>query len=393
MSTPRLPVPGHDDGTWGEILNEFLLVGHNSDGSLKSTLTDISMKADTTYVDAELAQKVDSSSLSTVATTGVYNDLSGRPALSSVATTGSYNDLTDAPDVVATDDARLSDTRTPTDNTVSTPKLQDASVTEGKLAITNSPSNGNFLSWNGTDLAWSSQTDAPVTSVSSKTGDVTLTKADVGLTNVDNTSDANKPVSTAVQTALDLKIDGAALANVAMSGAYADLSGLPTLPSAGTGADDYAAGNDARIVGALQSSTATTKGDLLVATGPGAFNRVPVVGNGAVLITDSNAATGVRWNFAGSISRQVVLWSHVGVAENALNTDYVIVVSSGSVTLPDATDNKNLYIIKNLSTNDTVVSTTASQTIDGSSQITLGFLESVSIVAFFTGDEYHWVII
>jgi hypothetical protein len=34
-----------------------------------------------------------------------------------------------------------------------------------------------------------------------------LTKADVGLANVDNTSDANKPVSTATQTALDLKAD------------------------------------------------------------------------------------------------------------------------------------------------------------------------------------------
>lgn len=33
------------------------------------------------------------------------------------------------------------------------------------------------------------------------------TKADVGLVNVDNTSDANKPVSTAVQTALNGKVD------------------------------------------------------------------------------------------------------------------------------------------------------------------------------------------
>lgn len=34
---------------------------------------------------------------------------------------------------------------------------------------------------------------------------VTLTKADVGLDNVDNTSDANKPISTATQTALNGK--------------------------------------------------------------------------------------------------------------------------------------------------------------------------------------------
>lgn len=32
---PRLPVPGSDVGTWGDVLNDFLLVGHNTDGSLK----------------------------------------------------------------------------------------------------------------------------------------------------------------------------------------------------------------------------------------------------------------------------------------------------------------------------------------------------------------------
>ena len=46
---------------------------------------------------------------------------------------------------------------------------------------------------------------APVQSVAGKTGTVTLAKSDVGLGNVDNTSDANKPVSTATQTALNSK--------------------------------------------------------------------------------------------------------------------------------------------------------------------------------------------
>ena len=48
---------------------------------------------------------------------------------------------------------------------------------------------------------------APVQSVASKTGAVTLVKGDVGLGNVDNTSDADKPVSTATQTALNAKQD------------------------------------------------------------------------------------------------------------------------------------------------------------------------------------------
>ena len=47
---------------------------------------------------------------------------------------------------------------------------------------------------------------APVQSVAGRSGAVVLAKADVGLSNVDNNSDANKPVSTATQTALDGKV-------------------------------------------------------------------------------------------------------------------------------------------------------------------------------------------
>lgn len=46
-----------------------------------------------------------------------------------------------------------------------------------------------------------------VDSVAGKTGVVTLDKNDVGLGNVDNTSDLNKPISTATQTALNGKED------------------------------------------------------------------------------------------------------------------------------------------------------------------------------------------
>ncbi len=46
-----------------------------------------------------------------------------------------------------------------------------------------------------------------VDSVNGRTGAVTLSKSDVGLNNVDNTSDLSKPISTATQTALDGKVD------------------------------------------------------------------------------------------------------------------------------------------------------------------------------------------
>jgi hypothetical protein len=51
------------------------------------------------------------------------------------------------------------------------------------------------------------QEAAPVQSVAGRTGEVVLTREDVGLNNVDNTSDADKPVSSATQAALDEKAD------------------------------------------------------------------------------------------------------------------------------------------------------------------------------------------
>ena len=47
---------------------------------------------------------------------------------------------------------------------------------------------------------------AGVTSLNTRTGAVTIDKTDVGLGNCDNTSDVNKPISTATQTALNGKI-------------------------------------------------------------------------------------------------------------------------------------------------------------------------------------------
>ncbi len=46
---PRLPIPNADSGTWGDILNDFLSVEHNSDGSLKSTGS-LATKADNSAV-------------------------------------------------------------------------------------------------------------------------------------------------------------------------------------------------------------------------------------------------------------------------------------------------------------------------------------------------------
>ena len=59
--------------------------------------------------------------------------------------------------------------------------------------------------WSGS--TYTQITSGSVASVAGKTGVVTLVKADVGLNNVDNTSDLAKPISTATATALSGKSD------------------------------------------------------------------------------------------------------------------------------------------------------------------------------------------
>ena len=65
---------------------------------------------------------------------------------------------------------------------------------------------GDYVIYNGSTWEKSDTTDS-VASVNGYTGNVVLDSGDVGLGNVDNTSDADKPVSTATQTALNSKED------------------------------------------------------------------------------------------------------------------------------------------------------------------------------------------
>ena len=75
-------------------------------------------------------------------------------------------------------------------------------ATDGvQVVLVSSAAAGDVIRINGyADIATFS---GLVTSVAGKTGDVAIVKADVGLADVDNTSDLNKPISTATQTELN----------------------------------------------------------------------------------------------------------------------------------------------------------------------------------------------
>jgi hypothetical protein len=109
--------------------------------------------------------------------------------------------------------------------------------------------------------AWTNRTPAQL-----KT-DLAVTKTDVGLSNADNTSDAAKPVSTATQTALNLK------AALTVTDALATAVGLK-----------------------LDKAIVDAKGDLIVGSAADTSARLPVGGtDGHVLTVDAAQTLGVKW--------------------------------------------------------------------------------------------------
>ena len=100
-----------------------------------------------------------------------------------------------------------------------------------------------------------------------------ITKSDVGLANVDNTTDANKPVSTATQTALDFK---APLASPA-------LTGTPTAPTAAPGTDTTQIATTAFVKAAADAAAAVAN----------ALTTDDVAEGTAQYFTDARARTAV----------------------------------------------------------------------------------------------------
>lgn len=97
---------------------------------------------------------------------------------------------------------------------------------------------------------------SPVASVNGATGVVVLTKTDIGLGNVDNTSDIAKPISTATQGALDLK---APLASPA-------LTGVPSAPTAAVDTNTTQLATTAFVVGQASSTNPVVNGTVAVGT-------------------------------------------------------------------------------------------------------------------------------
>lgn len=245
----RLPQPGGDAGNWGQILNDFLSVEHDPDGTLKSTGS-LSTKADDASV-------VHTSGAETITGTKTFaaSPIVPTPVQNGHATTKAYVDSAvsaGAADATTTTKGliQLSGDLSGTATSPTVPALSSKQPLNADLSIIGSlaPTNDDLLQRKSG--AWTNRTPAQV-----KT-DLLLTKSDVGLANVDNTSDVNKPVSTAQQTALTLKVDKTTqvIAGTGLTGGGNLTTDRTLTVSYGTTSGTAAQGNDSRITGAEQTA-------------------------------------------------------------------------------------------------------------------------------------------
>lgn len=183
-----------------------------------------------------------------------------------------------------------------------------------------------------------------------------LTKADVGLNNVDNTSDLNKPVSTATQTALNAKAD--------LVGGLIPTSQLPSLA-----VTEY--------LGSVANQTALLalsgqKGDWAVRTDTGSTwiitgTNPSVIGDWVEVATPADAVSSVN-GYTGAVSL-----SHSDVAALALTGGTLTgaVTSNSSITASSFTTAGNL----------SVAGVTASGTVTAANFSTAGSLTTVGVTA------------
>lgn len=253
-----------------------------------------------------------------------------------------------------------------------------------------------------------------------------VTKTQVGLGNADNTSDANKPVSTAQQAALDAKASFASPITWAETQLFSKYQRWSSDTAAQITADqnDYALGNagvQRLSTDALRTVTgiaATTSGDLRIITNVGSFSlklahsSASSAAANRILCPDSVdltvlAGQSVLLRYDGTLSK----WRVLFVTPTALKPLRTVTAStdtltSGDLTILYDTTSNNItatlptavgragqrYILKRISggSNVVTIATTSSQTIDGATTRKLGaqyqWIEVES-------DGANWVIV
>ena len=105
----RLPVPGSDDGTWGEVLNAYLLESHTIDGSLKNNaVTNSTLSPEAVSSSKIAAGSIEDSHISLtadIAQSKIRNLTQDLSAKADIASTIDKSVVTDKGDLLTVNDA------------------------------------------------------------------------------------------------------------------------------------------------------------------------------------------------------------------------------------------------------------------------------------------------
>lgn len=181
MAENRLPIVDGDDGVWGDIVNQFIEKEHyntGTDNAANGGHKTITIRPGTAAA-GTAPLKFSSGTLLSSAEAGAMEFNSD--TLYFTITTGAVRKT------IAMYD----------DTSGATGDIYYRS-SGGEFTRLAAGSNGDFLKVSGGLPSWGTG----VTSVNGNSGAVTIAKSDIGLGNVDNTSDADKPVSDATGAAL-----------------------------------------------------------------------------------------------------------------------------------------------------------------------------------------------
>lgn len=396
----RLPVLGSDDGTWGQVLNDFLSVSHDGDGTLKeSAVTNAGAAVDSTVVHVTGAETVSGTKTfnasPVVPLPSLGNQAANKTYVDSVVSSGAPDATTSIKGIV-----QLAGDLGGTGTTASAPIISDGAITNAKVASGAAIAKSKLaplaigdsdvtaisetkITGLTSDLAGKQPLDGDLTAISGLTPtnddvlqrkagawtnrtpaqlktDLALTKTDVGLANVPNVDATNRANHTGTQLASTISdfteaaqdAVGGSLTNTSTVGLTYDDVGNAITADARTQMSITSDGSGLKLSGDTTSPGATkyygtdgsgTKGYFTLSAG-GEVNTASNVGVGGVGLFKQKSGVDLQFKNINAGSNKIT------VTDDTTNSEVDIDVAEANLTLANLTGNLPESRITNLTT-------------------------------------------